>query len=121
MASIFDKQFSRELDSYTRGLLRKVSEKTKIPLETLIGHAFDLESSFHENETSELEYININGAEYLMNASTRALYSYSDPKKCLGTLNKFNEPIITSAKVPENTKPETTKSKKRVPVIPTAA
>lgn len=119
MATILAEEFSGELESYTRALLRRIAKKTNVSFEQLIDYAFGTDDVVEINTCTsdiELEYLNLNSVEYLFDSNTRYLYSYTT-KEVLGKLNEYNEPMpikLLMEDQPIITKRKTTKKTKKI-------
>lgn len=101
MASILDQQHRRELESYTAGLLRRIAKKSGIKFEDLVEFAYEYSTSSTSSKNSkniELEYVSVNSVEYLMNSSTKEIYTFNDNPILIGKLNDYNEPILVKVK-----------------------
>ena len=93
--SILEKEHSFELNSYTRGVLRRVSRKYGISIDALLSTIYEKPNTKTKKDKSEeLEYFVQDNVEYLIDSKTKYLYSYKAPNVLLGRLSSKNEPIV---------------------------
>lgn len=91
--SILEKEHSFELNSYTRGILRRVSTKYGISIEELLSTIYE-KPKLTKDKSEELEYFIQDNVEYLLDSKTKYLYSFKAPNVLLGRLSSKNEPIV---------------------------
>lgn len=98
--SILHPVHSKELQSFMRGLLKKISTELEIPLESLYDVACSSGNSCNDDKNKmlddecELEYKEINNKKYLYDHDNNRLYSFDNKPVYLGSLNADGDIVL---------------------------
>lgn len=100
--ALYEPELRDQLDAFVVRLFERISNEHTIAVADLLKtyKRMTEPSENHEvpdGEEIELEYVVIDGAEYLYHALTRAVYSYSEPLKLVGWFDPETESVLMSS------------------------